>query len=77
MSGRDAGSKGTDSYGINQLAAAEWCACKPWEVRWRPDNPGWCSGCDRPFNDGRNKARAVCVKTEGCLLLPDHEGDCL
>lgn len=52
------------------------CDCKPWEQSWKRESPGWCGTCGNPFGDGLDKAREVCLKTEGCLLLPEHEGRC-
>ena len=53
----------------------EPCRCKPWEQSWRPETPGWCATCVRPFA-GSIEARRVCLSTPGCLLLPDHDGPC-
>lgn len=64
------------SHSILYDIAPEFCRCMPWQQSWKADKPGWCASCDLPFNDVKSKAREVCLKTEGCLLLPDHEGEC-
>lgn len=51
------------------------CSCLPFEQSWSPKTPGWCASCGLPFAT-YSRAREVCLKTEGCLLLPDHEGEC-
>jgi hypothetical protein len=51
------------------------CRCKPWEQSWHPTTPGVCSTCGGTFAP-YSKAREVCLKTEGCCLLPGHEGEC-
>ncbi len=52
-----------------------YCPCKPWQQSWRAETPGVCATCGWPFKT-YSRAREVCLKTEGCLLLPDHEGEC-
>ena len=51
------------------------CRCLPFQQSWRAETPGWCATCGLPFTTFL-KAREVCLKTEECLLLPDHEGSC-
>lgn len=51
------------------------CACKPWQQSWHAETPGKCATCGYSFKPYL-RAREVCRKTVGCLLLPDHEGEC-
>lgn len=54
---------------------SDYCACKPWEQSWLRDVPHECARCGLPFRTAL-RAREVCLKTESCLLLPEHEGEC-